>query len=145
MKQNTRIQLALGLLGIALIVTGCAGLSMFSKIKTFHGTDAMVLDPPRADILDVIKAVGTSMNYEVSALDQNAGHITLSHQSSVLGGVGIGKVSRKSLTLITQDDGKKLNITVQVTGNFGTGGQDVATKLMTDFKIKLAERLAGKG
>lgn len=145
MKQNTRSQLALGLLSIALLVTGCAQVGYFSKMKTFQGTDSMVLDAPRADILDVIKAVGKSMNYDVSTLDPNAGHITLSYGSGVVEILGIGKMNHSNLQITTQDGGKKLNIAVYVSGNFGTGGQDAATKLMTDFKIKLAERLAVKG
>ena len=72
MKLHTRTKQALCILTSALILAGCAGVGgLLTKDQTFSGTDSMVLDSPRDDILDVIAAVGKSMQYDVSGLDKN--------------------------------------------------------------------------
>ena len=142
MKTNITTFRYIAILALAFILAGCAEIGMFgSKDQSFSGTDSMVLDQPRADIFDVIAAVGKSMKFDVSGIDKNAGQITLSYGTSMGATILIGKMQNSSLTITTADDGKKLEIRVLVMGNFGTGGQEAADKLVADFKARLAERL----
>ena len=53
----------------------------------------------------------------------------------------IGKMSQATLRISSKDNGKRLDIDVFVTGNFGTGGQEAAMKIIDDFKTKLLERI----
>lgn len=53
----------------------------------------------------------------------------------------IGKTSTSSLTFTLQEDGKTLDIDVMVLGNFGTGDQKAANKIINEFKEKLLTRL----
>jgi len=104
----------------------------------------MVLDQPRADILDMIADVGKSMKFDVSAIDKNSGYITLSYGASFGTTMLIGKMQNSRLEFRITDGGKRLEIGVLVMGNFGTGGQEAADKLVADFKTRLAERLLQK-
>ena len=96
-------------------------------------------------MLDIITDVGKSMGFRVSQL--NKGNeimptiITLSSQSSMMGTMFVGSVSGSSLTITIQEGGKKLDISVSTYGNFGSGGQEAATKIMDDFKSRLLQRL----
>lgn len=132
------------LIGVTLALSGCMEVSLLSKDKSFMGHDSMVIDPPRKDILDVIADVGKSMKLDVSALDRASGTITLESGIKTLEFIGIGKASTSDLTIATSEGGKKLDIQVLVTGNFGTGGQKAADKLVNAFKAKLKERLSTK-
>lgn len=145
-KMKTKIALqAIGLLAVSFMLVGCAEVGMFgSKTQSFRGSDSMVLDQTRADILDVIASVGKAMKFDVSALDKNAGRITLSAGASFGTTMLIGKMQQSSLTVTVADGGKNLAIEVFMMGNFGTGGQEAADKLIADFKAKLAERLRTK-
>ena len=126
---------------ITLMLVGCAEIGVFSKVQTFRGKDSMLLPVSRPDILDIVAEVGKSMGYSVSALDREANTISLSSSSSMLSTALIGKTSQAILTISSKDNGKRLDINVVVTGNFGTGGQEAAMKIIDDFKTKLLERI----
>ena len=127
---------------IALMLVGCAEIGFIgSKDQSFSGKDSMLLQVSRPDILDIIAEVGKSMGYSVSALDKGANTISLSSGSSVFTMVLIGKMSQATLTISSKNNGKRLDIDVFVMGNFGTGGQEAAMKLVNDFKAKLLERI----
>lgn len=126
----------------AVILVGCAPIGFIgSKDQSFTGKDSLLLQNPRPDILDVIAKVGKLMGYSVSALDKKANTISLSSRSSMFTTVLIGKMSRATLQISSKDRGKKLDIEVFVLGNFGTGGQEAAMKLIKDFKAKLLEKI----
>lgn len=131
-------------LGVALAVglSGCSEAMLFSKYETFNGTDAMEIASPRSDILNVIAEVGKSLGYAVSSLDKNNRTIALSSQSSMLTTMAIGKVSGATITAQVQKAGRRLDLDVQVTGNFGSGGQDKADKLLENFKQALNAKLS---
>ena len=127
---------------IVLVLVGCGGVGLLgSKTQRFTGKDSILLQVSRPDILDIVAEVGKSMGYNVSALDREAKTISLSSSSSVFSTVLIGKMSQATLTISSKDNGKRLNIDVFVTGNFGTGGQEAAMKIIDDFKTKLLERI----
>lgn len=127
---------------IALIFTGCGSVGMMiSKTETFRGNDSLVLSTPKPDILDVVARVGKSIGYSVSSLDKEAGTVGLAFKTSLFTGVMIGKITHATLTIISVDNGTKLNIRVMLMGNFGTGGQDAAIQLINDFKAKLLEKI----
>ena len=81
------------------------------------------------------------MGYKVSALDREANTITLSSASSMVNTYLIGKTSRSTLSFTAQDNGKILKVAVLVVGNFGTGNQEVADRIVNDFKEKLISSL----
>jgi hypothetical protein len=54
MKTKIALQ-AIGILAVSFMLVGCAEIGIFgSKTQSFSGTDSIVLDQPRADILDVV-------------------------------------------------------------------------------------------
>ena len=53
----------------------------------------------------------------------------------------IGKINRSDLRISSEEGGKKLGIDVGLMGNFGTGGQEEATSLVGDFKVKLLQKI----
>lgn len=127
-------------LTVLMLLTGCAETgALDSPPKIFRGTEVLDLPVKRADILDVIADVGKSLGYSVSQLDRAAGIIGLSSDSSLLTRLLTGTMN--TLTLQTKEDGRRLAVNVMVSGFFGTGDQDAATRLVTDFKRKLIERL----
>lgn len=127
---------------LMLALTGCMELSLASKEKSFQGHDSMAIVPPRADILDLVADVGKAMKYDVSGLDRSTGAISLSSGIKTIEFIGIGKATSSQLDISTQEEGKKLDIRLMLIGNFGTGGQEAADKIITTFKSKLNERLS---
>lgn len=131
----------MGIFFVVMLV-GCAEIGLFgSRQQSFTGKDSLLLQNPRSDILDVIAEVGKSMGYSVSALDKEANTVSLSSSSSMFTTFLIGKMSRTTFQISSKDRGKKLDIEVFVVGNFGTGGQEAAMKLINDFKAKLLEKI----
>jgi hypothetical protein len=53
----------------------------------------------------------------------------------------IGKQSVSGLTFYAWQGGKYMEVYVMVAGNFGSGTQKAATKLLSDFKTKLSKRV----
>ncbi len=124
------------------IVTGCAGIGyMSSKEQNFTGKYSMLLQVPRADILNIITEAGKSLGYSVSAIDKEAKTISLSSSGSGFTTFLIGKTSQATLTISSKNNGRRLDIDVFVIGNFGTGGQKAAMKLVKDFEAKLLEKI----
>lgn len=127
---------------ISLILVGCAEIGLMgSKTQNFTGSDSITLQAPRPDILDVVAEVGKSLGYNVSGLDREAGTIYLSSSSSLFTGVMIGKINNSTLYISSLEGGKKLGIRVMLGGNFGTGGQEAATRLVEDFKAGLLKKI----
>ena len=127
---------------IVLMLVGCGGeLRLGGKHQSFTGKESILLEDSRADILDIIAEVGKSLGYSVSALDKRANIISLSYSSSRLALHLMGKMSSAKLTISLKNNGKRLDLDVTVFGNFGTGGQEAAMKLVNDFKAKLLENI----
>ena len=142
MRHQKKANPAVGILAVVVLLAGCAEVGFLgSKNQTFRTTDSMLLDTPRADILDLVADVGKSMKFDVSAIDKNTGSITLSSSAAFATTVLIGKMNNSNLKVTIQDGGKKLDIWLFIMGNFGTGGQEAAEKLVNDFKTRLRERL----
>lgn len=127
---------------ISLILVGCGTIGMMaSETQTFNGKDSITLQTPKSDIIDVIADVGKSLGYNVSGLNRETGTISLSSSVSLFTGVMIGKINQSTLTIASEEGGKKLGIHVHLMGNFGTGGQEAATRLVEDFRAKLLEKI----
>ena len=127
---------------MALAMSGCAEIGFIgSEHKNFSGHEQIQLREANPNILQIVADVGKDLGYSVSSLDNSSGMISLSSQSSMVGTVLIGKISIASLTIRSLNKGKTLNVSVNVSGNFGTGDQDAGTKLIDSFKVKLLNRL----
>lgn len=135
-----KVLLAGVLLG-AFVLSGCGGLGMLSKNERFTGTDTLAIASPRSDILDVIAAVGKEMGMSVTSLDKKKGAIGLERGISGAGLLLIGSMSSAQLGVEVKDAGKTLDISTMTMGNFGAGGQDATTKLIEEFKARLAKNL----
>ena len=142
MKRKWAISL---LLTAVLWIAGCMEAGMISQTQTFNGRDSLTLETPKENILDIITEVGKSMGFRVSQLSKGDNvmppMITLSSQSSMMGTMLIGSMSGSDLTVMIQEGGKKIDISISAYGNFGSGGQEAATKIMDDFKSRLLQRL----
>jgi hypothetical protein len=131
------------LLGVLSFSVGCPEVGFYgSTPQSFSGTDSMTLTTPRADILDVVAEVGKSMGYDVTSLDKNSQTISLGFSEHPGMALLIGKVNYSSLSVSVQDGGKKLAFSYSIMGNLGSGDQEAAEKLVTDFKTKITERLS---
>ena len=53
----------------------------------------------------------------------------------------IGKASLSGLTFYAWQGGKYLEVYVMVAGNFGSGKQKAATKMLKDFRTNLSKRI----
>jgi hypothetical protein len=131
------------LMGIYLVLTlgGCTWIGLMrSDDQSFTGNDSLLLQVSRPDILDVVAEVGKSMGYRVT--DKEANIIRLSSSSSTFDTEILGRLSHTTLRISSNNDGRKLDIDVFVSGNFDTGSQEAATKMVNDFKSRLLETLA---
>lgn len=127
-----------------LCLAGCAPGMLISQSQSYSGKESIPLAAPRADILDTVAAVGKDMGYEVANLDREHDVITISAGSSGFGMYLTGKYSSATISVQVKDDGRKLETTVSVMGNFGSGGQEAADKLIDDFKNRLYVKLGEK-
>lgn len=142
MRKFLKVVLAATMLCTALLLSGCPEIGvMFSKQQTFIGQESMQLKSPRPDILDVIAEVGKSMGYEVTALNKQFDSISLGAQSSMLNVVLIGKISHVDLSIMSREGGRILDVQVMASGNFDTGGQEAAMKILNDFKENLSKKI----
>jgi hypothetical protein len=131
------------LLGIYVVLTlaGCTWIGLMrSDDQSFTGTDFLVLPASRADSLDIVAEVGKSMGFSVA--DREANIIRLSSSSSWYNTYVVGRLSYVTLRVSSVNEGTELNIDVYVSGNFDTGTQEAATKLMNDFKRGVLEAIA---
>ena len=137
------LQFAVGAIFLIMAIPGCGMVGMMAGGGTdnFMGEDSFTVQPPREDILDVVAQVGKSLGYKVSGLNKEMGTISLTSRTSMATGMLIGKQSNATLTVASKENGKKLGISIFLMGNFGTGGQEHAEKLMSEFKAKLSETL----
>jgi hypothetical protein len=133
----------IGVLTIAC-VAGCSTVGMFSKTEQFSGTETFEIVSPKKDILEVIAAVGEDMGMEVAKIDQNFKMVTLSTSSSTAALYLNGSQSRASITASVKNEGKSIDVSYSTSGNYGNGGRSASTKLMEEFKVKLANKLGQK-
>jgi len=127
---------------LSLTLVGCGSIGMMaSKTETFKGKDSITLKAPRPDILNIVAEVGKSLGYSVSGLDREAGTISLSYDAGLFTGVMIGKINKTTLMIRSEKGGNELSILFWLMGNFGSGGQEAADKLIEDFKVKLFEKI----
>jgi len=65
----------------------------------------------------------------------------LSDNSGGFKAVLIGKYNVAGLTLYAWQGGKYMEVYVMVAGNFGSGTQKTATKMLSDFRTELSKRV----
>lgn len=130
---------------ITLLLAGCGPyMWMFTEDQSFSGRDSLILEEPRADILDAAADAGRSLGYHVSSFNKEAGTLTLSSSTGTMTTVFTGKISYATLSVFVIDAGRKLDISVNAAGNFGSGGQEQAMSLVNDFKVRLVEKLKSR-
>lgn len=132
---------------VAMAITslvGCSTVGMFSKTEQFSGTETFEIASPRNDMLEVIAAAGEDMGMEVAKIDQNFKTVILSTSSSTTALFLSGSQNRASIAVSVKNEGKSLDIAYSTSGNYGNGGRSASTKLMEEFKVKLANKLGQK-
>jgi len=143
MKNAARFIYRVGILGILIFSSvGCGLGLMVSPMESAMISDSVSLENPKPNILDIVADVGKSLGYDVT-MRMNAPFpmIGLGTNSSPLAGAIIGKATDIGIQVTVQNSGKTLNIVTTATGNLGTGGEEVATKVTSEFKEKLLEKL----
>lgn len=144
------MKILMKLAGLVVIVSlvGCSSVGLLSKSEQFNGTDSFEIESPKNDILEIIAAVGEDMGMSVAALNKNSKSVTLNSSSSTAAML-VGSINRSSLGVMVMNDGKTLNIGYSTYGNWGSGGRTASTKLVEEFKsklaIKLGQKVASKG
>lgn len=133
------------LLVIAFIMlSGCGIIGLMSPTERFQGTDQLFISQSNEGIYDLIAEVGKEMGMGVSELNRALRRISLSSKASSAGALLVGSVNSSTLTVKVGEDGKTLEISTMVIGNFGTGNQDAANKLTEEFKRRLLENIGQK-
>ncbi|HLP45453.1 MAG TPA: hypothetical protein VK469_05885 [Candidatus Kapabacteria bacterium] len=140
-ESNRKLVFICALLLASITMTSCTAIGAFSKMNSFKGKYSIALDNSRADILTIIEEVGKSMSLQVSQLDATQGIISLSSGSVANASYLYGKFASRSIYTRTLDSGRKLEIEIEVMGNFGTGVKEEADKVFDDFKMKLLEKV----
>lgn len=132
------------LIAICLIVSlsGCGSIgAMASKTQTFMVNETVSFSRTPTNYLDTSAEIGKTLGYSVSGLDRSKNMIAFSKDAGMFIGVLVGKMEHADVTLTFKDEGRVVDISVSVLGNFGTGGQDAGSTILAEFKSKLTERL----
>jgi hypothetical protein len=150
---------------VALTVSGCAAVGLFFNDHTYAAKESWEIKAPPSHLLDAIAETGRSMGLGVDyaevknpppgleywetksppPVDENdirSRSIILSNDRlNGLKAVLIGKQSFSGLTFYARQGGKYMEVYVMVAGNFGSGRQKAATKLLSDFRTNLSKRI----
>ncbi len=133
------------LLFIALFIAplaGCGSIGMIaSNTQNFSVHETVTFSRTPTNYLDTSAEIGKTLGYSVSGMDRSNNMIAFSKDAGMFIGVMIGKTERADVSLEFKNNGQTVDITVQVIGNFGTGGQDAGSTILAEFKSKLTERL----
>jgi hypothetical protein len=166
MKRNWIQHSVIGIMFfIVLTVSGCAVVGLFFKDQTYGGKESWEIRTPPPDLLDAIAETGRSMGLNVDYWevknpppgkeywetksppptdknDARSRSIMLSdNELGSLRAILIGKASLSGLTFYAWQGGKHLEVYVMVAGNFGSGKQKAATKMLSDFRTNLSKRI----
>ncbi len=126
------------------LFSGCAFITLyadFGQLKSFRYEEVLTLLSPAPDILDVAADVAQSLEFRVSALDKKAGQIEMTKKESFFRAFFSGKGARAHLIINSMDEGKKLNISLVVSGKRGAGEREHGMRVLSEFKQKLQQRL----
>lgn len=129
---------------ICLLTTSCGAVGMtVSDVTTFEGFDVLEFDTPKDQdaIFSAVSDIGKPLEYSVSGLDRKKGTIKLAKDAGMFIGVMVGKLEKSIVTFHITNGGKTVEIEILVMGNFGTGGSNVATAVLDQFKSGLQLRL----
>ena len=87
-------------------------------------------------------AVGKDLGFEVNNVNRRSGEVRF------LGGTGrfesaiLGKSAHQMAFVSLQKGGMEVDISIEITGNFGKGTQEEVTKELGDFRKGLLEKFA---
>ena len=132
------------LVGVLVMLVGCGIFLQFpaGRLQAFQGSDELVLEKPREDILDVIAEVGKRFGYSVRLLDKGRGNIGLHKQSGVMSELTLAKETSASITFMRNPkDETKFQVQYTFQANWGLATQQRAEAHWKEFKNKLLERL----
>jgi hypothetical protein len=107
-------------------------------MQNYQGKYSIELTTEHSDILDIVSDVGKSMSLDVAAIDQSKGEITIATGSSA--SVLTGKSKSQTIQVKATEGGKRLDVNIFVTGNFGAGTKEAGDELFSEFKMKLHEK-----
>jgi hypothetical protein len=147
----------------ALTASGCAVIGLCWKDQTYAAKESWEIRTPPPHLLDAIAETGRSMGLDIDysevknpppgleywetksppPVDENdtrSGSIMLSDNSGGLKAVLIGKYNVLDLTFYARQ-GKQMEVYVMVAGNFWSGTQKAATKMLSDFRTNLSKRV----
>ncbi len=129
---------------LAPLASGAAVNAALSPgdVPSFQGTDSLVLETARPDILDIIADTGTSLDYRVASLSKEINSISLSTKASTAEKIVTGGFQLNSLMLSFKidEDGKMVNINFVGRGKkYGT--PEGAKKGLEEFKTRFSEKL----
>jgi hypothetical protein len=102
-------------------------------LNTFTLSDTIGLPAPRADIMDIVQAVGDSMDYKVANIDRVNGAISISQERNPV----FGSSHTWTITARVADSGKRLDVYVYVLGNGSAGTSTQAQAIFRDFKGRI--------
>jgi hypothetical protein len=165
MKRNWMQHSIIGIMVIAaLTASGCAVVGLFSKDHTYGAKESWEIKTPPPHLLDAIAETGRSMGLEIDywetknpppgleywetksppPVDKNdlrSRSIMLSDNGGGLKAVLIGKHNVSDLTFYAWQGGKYMEVYVMVAGNFWSGTEKAATKMLSDFRTNLSKRV----
>jgi hypothetical protein len=155
MKKRVMRQGVICMMALAgLIVSGCSVAGLFVKDYDFAAKESWEIKTPQPHILEAIADTGRSMDFDIDyaapggPLPLVAGNdgrfrAVLFSRNHLTGlkATFLGLRSTSGLTLYAWQGGAYMEVYAMVDGNLGSGTQKAATKLMSDFRKKLSEKV----
>lgn len=128
---------------IPLLLTSCSavGYMVGGSLDQFTGHNTINLDTTITDIFDLITQVGDEMDLKVSGMNREKQEIALSSGSSIATAGLIGKSSYTIISIGVTNEGKTLDVSIFVQGNFSFGTKENADKIFNEFKGKLLSKI----
>ena len=149
----------------ALIVSGCSVVGLFLKDHDYVTKESWEIRTPPTDLFEAVADTGRSMGFDteygevrnpppgleywetkspppVDKHDVRFRSMILSrdHLNGLKAAV-VGSRNVSSLTLYAWRGGEYMEVYVMVDGNVGSGTQEAAMKLLSDFRANLSKRI----
>jgi hypothetical protein len=127
-------------------LVGCGGvIQIASPTKSAADQGSLTLaNPisPATRFVDGAIVVGKGLGYEVASIDRKNNMVLFTNPSSLGTFVLIGKIVNNTVDVRLLEDGRTIDISVQILGNFGEAEQAAVGKIIDDFKEGLAKQFS---
>ena len=112
-------------------------VSLASSPKQNVTRQTLVLKQQATNFVNVVSEVGDSLGYDLAGTDRAKNQVRLTHNTSMLTSVFVGKTETVELIVTLNQDGRSIDLELGVVGNLKTASQEKVEKRLSDFKAAL--------